>query len=203
MIYSLNSGAGSIRVDRNTGITPDEARQLGEIAGITDVQCFATSVGFTLVYPQASENIPAPLLGTELEWYEGAEQVLPIFDYYYYETAAFFLNDTVISELKNYVTEGEIGQYKNGIAEIVFEGKAPSFAVGETLQTISIDNQYTADVDIFEREAVVEAIVTIPESARESPPAMYEILGGIGLQKYKVRCSAGKYRVHFSAEKQL
>lgn len=185
VIYSVNSGADSTRVDRNTGITPDEARQLGEITGVTDVQCFARSGGFTLVYPQDSENIPAPLLGTELEWHEGAEQVLPIFDYYYYETVAFFLNDTLIAELKNYVTEGEIGQYKNGIAEIVFEGKAPSFAVGETLQTISIDNQYTAEVDIFEREAVVEAIVTIPESARESRPAMYEILGGMGVRNIR------------------
>lgn len=177
VIYSLNSGADSIRVDRNTGITPGEARQLGEIPGITDVQCFARSGGFTLVYPQASENIPAPLLGTELEWLDGAEQVLPIFDYYYYEIVAFFLNDAVISSLKDYVTEGEIGQYKNGVAEIVFEGKAPSFSVGETLQTISINNQYTSDVDIFEREAIVEAIVTIPESAREKSPAMYGILG--------------------------
>lgn len=185
VIYSLNSGADSIRVDRNTGITPDEARQLGEIAGITDVQCFATSGGFTLVYPQASENIPAPLLGTELEWHEGAEQVLPIFDYYYYETAAFFLNDAVISSLKDYVTEGEIGQYNNGVAEIVFEGKAPSFSVGETLQTISIGNQYTSDVDIFEREAIVEAIVTIPESAREIHPAMCEILGDLDVRNIR------------------
>ncbi|MDE7362741.1 MAG: ABC transporter permease [Oscillospiraceae bacterium] len=185
VIYSLNSGAGSIRVDRNTGITPDEARQLGEIPGITDVQCFARSEGFTLVYPQASENIPAPLLGTELEWYEGAEQVLPIFDYYYYETVAFFLNDAVISSLKDYVTEGEIGQYKNGVAEIIFEGKAPSFSVGEALQTISIDNQYTADVDIFEREAIVEAIVTLPESARESHPAMYELLGDLDVRNIR------------------
>lgn len=183
VIYSLSSGAENVRVDRNTGITPDEARQLGEIAGISDVRCFARNSGFTLVYPKGSDNIPDALVGSELEWHDGAEQVLPIYDYNYYETAAFFLNDTVICDLKNYVTAGELGQYENGIAQLVFEGEAPSFNVGEKLQTISVDNQYIANV--FEREAVVEAIVTLPESVREKYPAMYEILGQSGDQSIR------------------
>lgn len=177
-IYCLGgSGAVSVRVDRNTGITTDEALKISGITGVTDVRCFAENTGFTLVYPKNSENIPDPLVGNELEWLDGAEQVLPIYDYNYYETAAFFLNDTVIDDLKNYVTEGAIGQFGNGITELVFEGESPSFNVGERVQTISIDNQYSADVDIFEREAVVEAIVLLPESEREKYPAMYEIFG--------------------------
>ena len=179
-IYCLGSGAQNIRVDRNTGITPDEALKIGEIAGVTDVRCFAENGGFTLVYPQNSENIPKALVGDEVKWMEGSEQVLPIYDYNYYETAAFFLNDTVINDLKNYVVAGAIGQFNNGIAEFVFEGETPSFNVGERVQTITIDNQYDADVDIFEREAVVEAIVVLPESEREKYPAMYEIFGRAG-----------------------
>lgn len=183
VIYSLSSGAENVRVDRNTGITPDEARQLGEIAGISDVRCFARNGGFTLVYPKGSNNIPDALVGSELEWHDGAEQVLPIYDYNYYETAAFFLNDTVIGDLKNYVTAGELGRFDNGIAQLVSEGEVPSFKIGEKLQTISVDNQYIANV--FEREAVVEAIVTLPESAREQYPAMYEILGQSGDQSIR------------------
>ena len=186
VIYCLGSGAENIRVDRNTGITTDEARQISEIAGVTDVRCFARNGGFILVYPQNSESIPDALVGNELEWLEGAEQVLPFCDYKYYETAAFFLNDTVIDDLKNYVVEGAIGQFDNGIAELVFEGEAPDFNVGERLQTISIGNQYSsADVDIFECEAVVEAIVVLPESERERYPAMYEIFGLSGNRNIK------------------
>lgn len=180
VIYSLSSGAESIRVDRNTGITPDEEQRISGLSGVADVRAFARREGFSLVYPNTSKEIPAALLGTELEWLDGAEKVLPIFDYNYYETAAFFLNDTALADLKNYVTDGELGQYKNGVAEIIFDGEEPSYKVGETLQTISIDNQYNADVDIFEREAVVEAIVTLPESARESSPAMYALFESAG-----------------------
>ena len=180
VIYCLNSGAQNIRVDRNTGITPDEALKISGITGVTDVRCFAENGGFTLVYPKNSENIPATLVGNEVKWMEGSEQVLPIYDYNYYETAAFFLNDTVINDLKDYVVAGAIGQFNNGIAEFVFEGESPSFSVGERVQTISIDNQYDADVDIFEREAVVEAIIVLPESEREKYPAMYEIFGRAG-----------------------
>lgn len=179
-IYCLNSGAQGVRVDRNTGITSDEALKISGITGVTDVRCFAKNTGFTLVYPQNSENIPAALVGNELVWLDGAEQILPIYDCNYYETAAFFLNDTVINNLKNYVVDGEIGQFNNGIAELVFEGETPSFKVGERVQTISIDNRYDADADIFEREAVVEAIVVLPESEREKYPAMYEIFGRSG-----------------------
>lgn len=175
VIYSLSSGAEGVRVDRNTGVTPDEALQIGKIDGITDVRCFARNDGFTLVYPQSSENIPDALAGNKIEWLPGSEEVLPIYDYYYYETAAFFLNDAVIDDLKNYVTEGEIGQYGNGIIQLVCEGETPSFKVGERLQTVSVDSQYVANV--FEREAVVEAIVTLPESGREKNSAMYELFG--------------------------
>lgn len=176
VIYSLSSGAENIRVDRNTGITAEEAAKIGEIDGIENVQCYAKNSGFTLVYPQNSEKIPDALQGLELQWLDGAEKVLPIFDYNYYETAAFFLNDEVIKILRNYVVKGEIGQHKNGITELVFDGGTPNFKVGEKVQTISIDNQYSADVDIFERDAVVEAIVKLPENCREKYPAMYDIL---------------------------
>ncbi len=176
VIYNLSSGAENIRVDRNTGVTPAEAAKISEIDGIANAQCYAKNSGFTLVYPQNSEKIPDALRGLELQWFDGAEKVLPIFEYNYYETAAFFLNDEVIKNLQNYVVEGEIGQHKNGVTEVVLGGAVPNFEVGEIVQTISIDNQYSADVDIFEREAVVEAIVKMPENCREKFPAMYDIL---------------------------
>lgn len=175
MIYSISSGAEGVRVERDTGITPDEAAQISETAGIADVQCFSRSGGFTLVYPKSSESIPNVLAGNEIKWMEGAERFLPINDSNYYETAAFFLSDSVIDILKNYVTDGEIGQYDNGITQLVFDGNAPDFKVGEKLQTVSIDDQYDADTEIFEREATVEAIVTLPQDVAEKYPAIYQI----------------------------
>ena len=105
VIYSISSGAEAVRIERDTGITPDEASQISETAGITDVQCFSRSGGFTLVYPKSSESIPKVLEGNEIKWMDGAEKVLPINDFNYYETAAFFLSDSVIDILKNYVTD--------------------------------------------------------------------------------------------------
>ncbi len=182
-ICIYNSGSSEAigpMVYNDTGITEEALSNMKNINGISNIRAYSINIAANITYPKDSDNVPPYIENNlrnefteEMEKFYGAENTA------YYRLSMIKCNDDSIQNLSEYVTNGEIGKLSNGVT-IVYSEQASEFEpykVGDIIPMTAIsatgDKMNIKECNKF--EVVVEAIATIPDSAFDNDPIIYNV----------------------------
>lgn len=173
-IYTSGNGCFGLAVIDDFGLPEKTADEIAQINGVREIQCFSVNTAFNLFYPKNSANVPAEISQFYAELLKDADESVHPNERDYYPIPSVFGNKTSMDRLSEFVVEGKIGSYENGLTLVLYErdGKAVyPYKVGDKVNSIAIDGSsgfFAHDVGY-----VIEAIAVIPETAKETAPITY------------------------------
>ena len=173
-VYTSGNGCFGLAVVDDFGLPVDTADKIAQINGVREIQCFSVNTAFNLFYPKNSTEVPAEISRFYAELLKNADEMLHPNERDYYPIPSVFGNKTSMDRLSEFVTEGEIGSYENGLTMVLYErdGKAVyPYKIGDTVNSIAIDGGPAHRG--HDMEFVIEAIAVIPETAKETAPITY------------------------------
>ncbi|MGN0634014.1 MAG: FtsX-like permease family protein [Oscillospiraceae bacterium] len=174
-IYSAGGGGlFGLSVVEDQGLPADTVNKISQIDGVHSIQSYVVNTAFNLFYPKASKEVPAKISQFYAELLKDADEILYPDERNYYNIPAVFGNQTAMDRLSDYVTDGEIGTYKNGLTMVFYERDGISlypYNIGDRVNSIALDG--SLDHQGHDMEFIIEAIAVIPETAKENAPITY------------------------------
>lgn len=177
-IYNTNNTTGGGTVVYDSGVPDDQLQAIEKIDGVSKVYANVEIMNLLTYYPAGSEEVPSLIRQYANGFADDADEFFKKDEREYYSLSALFGNDMVMSSLSKYVTEGEIGAHKNGVAVVMYQVDGVSsspYNVGDKINTFSVDASKVGEY--HDSEIVVDAIVVIPESAEEDDSITYSLFG--------------------------
>ncbi len=178
-LYNTIQNTTGLAVLGDNGIPADTLDSISSIDGVETVWSVVLHNSFNAYYEKDDPDAPNEIRTYYAELAENADEELHPDERDYYQILARFGNDEVMEHLAQYVQEGEIGQYENGLTVVYYEkngGMLSAYSIGDTVQTcVGTDSSDYATPVYHESEEVIEAIAVIPESAAEDEPMLYTI----------------------------
>lgn len=183
-IYAAGGGGlFGLSVVEDYGLTSDTVNEISQIDGIQSIQSYVVNTAFNLFYPKESKEVPVKISQFYAELLKDADEILYPDERDYYNIPAVFGNQTAMDKLSDYVTDGEIGTYKNGLTMVFYERDGISlypYNIGDKVNSIAVDGSFNHQG--HDMEFIIEAIAVIPETARENAPITYSAFDlGYGL----------------------
>ncbi len=174
-IYAAGGGGlFGLSVVEDYGLPYDTVNEISQIEGIQSIQSYVVNTAFNLFYPKESKEVPVKISQFYAELLKDADEILYPDERNYYNIPAVFGNQTAMDKLSDYVTDGEIGTYKNGLTMVFYERDGISlypYNIGDMLNSIALDGSLAHQG--HDMEFIIEAIAVIPETARENAPITY------------------------------
>ncbi len=158
---------------QDVGIPAGTLEKLSGIEGVESVKACIHNQAFNVYYPKDDELVPRQIQHLKAIMTENPDPLLYADERDYYMIPAVFGNDTLMEKLSEYVTEGSIGTYKNGITVVFYEAHNVSeypYKVGDVINSIAIGEPHL----IHDMEAVIEAVAVIPETVLKTDPVFYK-----------------------------
>lgn len=174
-IYAAGGGGlFGLSVVEDYGMPADTVNEISQIDGVQSIQSYVVNTAFNLFYPKESKDVPVRISQFYVELLKDADEILCPDERDYYNIPAVFGNQTAMDKLSDYVTNGEIGTYKNGLTMVFYERDEISiypYRIGDKVNSIAVDGSLAHQG--HDMELVIEAIAVIPETAKENAPITY------------------------------
>lgn len=188
-LYDQGSGITGGVLLTDTGLTEDGRKSIADMNEVKSIESFSTNDGFDIFYDRNDEDIPDGLWQAEVQFPEDTEEFYHADDRFYFNVPAIWLDDNGMRKLDKYVKEGSIGTHKNGVACVEYEydgmtAESP-YKIGDVMHTMTVNGkgEYKETVEI------VDAIIVIPETTKESDPILYAGLGRASQYGYAIVAS--------------
>ena len=172
-LYDQGSGITGGVLLTDTGLTEDGRKSIADMNEVKSIESFSTNDGFDIFYDRNDEDIPDGLWQAEVQFPEDTEEFYHADDRFYFNVPAIWLDDNGMRKLDKYVKEGSIGTHENGVACVEYEydgmtAESP-YKIGDVMHTMTVNGkgEYKETVEI------VDAIIVIPETTKESDPILY------------------------------
>ena len=172
-LYDQGSGITGGVLLTDTGLTEDGRKSIADMNEVKSIESFSTNDGFDIFYDRNDEDIPDGLWQAEVQFPEDTEEFYHADDRFYFNVPAIWLDDNGMRKLDKYVKEGSIGNHENGVACVEYEydgmtAESP-YKIGDVMHTMTVNGkgEYKETVEI------VDAIIMIPETTKESDPILY------------------------------
>ena len=173
-IYSAGSNTFGLSVIDDYGLPADTADKIASIDGVRDIRAYASNTAFNLFYPKDSKDVPPKISQFYAQLVDGADEMLHPDERKYYITGAKFGNEAFMDRLSDYVTEGKIGTYKNGLTMVFNEYEESSnypYNIGDKVNSMAVNGSEVHQG--HDMEFIIEAVAVIPKEAMENDPIMY------------------------------
>lgn len=167
-------GLFGLSVVEDQGLPADTVNEISHIDGIQSIQSYVVNTAFNLFYPKDSKEVPVKISQFYAELLKDADEILCPDERNYYNIPAVFGNQTAMDKLSDYVTDGEIGAYKNGLTMVFYERDGISiypYSIGDRVNSIAVDGSLAHRG--HDMEFIIEAVAVIPETAKENAPITY------------------------------
>jgi len=188
-LYDQGSGITGGVLLTDTGLTEDGRKSIADMNEVKSIESFSTNDGFDIFYDRNDEDIPDGLWQAEVQFPEDTEEFYHADDRFYFNVPAIWLDDNGMRKLDKYVKEGSIGTHENGVACVEYEydgmtAESP-YKIGDVMHTMTVNGkgEYKETVEI------VDAIIVIPETTKESDPILYAGLGRASQYGYAIVAS--------------
>ena len=188
-LYDQGSGITGGVLLTDTGLTEDGRKSIADMNEVKSIESFSTNDGFDIFYDRNDEDIPDGLWQAEVQFPEDTEEFYHADDRFYFNVPAIWLDDNGMRKLGKYVKEGSIGTHENGVACVEYEydgmtAESP-YKIGDVMHTMTVNGkgEYKETVEI------VDAIIVIPETTKESDPILYAGLGRASQYGYAIVAS--------------
>lgn len=173
-IYSTGSNTFGLSIIDDYGLPADTASKIASLDGVRNMRAYASNTAFNLFYPKNSKEIPPKISKFYAELVNGADEMLCPDEREYYIIGAKFGNEAFMESLSNYVTDGKIGTYKNGLTMVFNEyegGTNYPYNIGDKVNSIAINGSEVHQG--HDMEFIIEAVAVIPHETMENDPIMY------------------------------
>lgn len=174
-IYAAGGGGlFGLAVVEDYGLPADTADEISQIEGVQNIQGYVVNTAFNLFYPKESKDVPTKVAQFYEELQKDADEMLHPDERNYYNIPAVFGNNTAMESLSEYVIDGKIGSYENGLTMVFYERDGISlypYSIGDKVNSIALDGSLAHQG--HDMELIIEAIAVIPEAAKETSPIIY------------------------------
>lgn len=188
-LYDQGSGITGGVLLTDTGLTEDGRKSIADMNEVKSIESFSTNDGFDIFYDRNDEDIPDGLWQAEVQFPEDTEEFYHADDRFYFNVPAIWLDDNGMRKLDKYVKEGSIGTHENGVACVEYEydgmtAESP-YKIGDVMHTMTVNGKG----EYKETAEIVDAIIVIPETTKESDPILYAGLGRASQYGYAIVAS--------------
>ena len=158
------------------GITQKVLDTILSIPGVNNARSYKVNTGTSVVYSKDDENVPSffkKLLrdNPRMAFTEEFEEFYDVPNIQHYPLPTVMCNDIIIENLSEFLAEGQIGKYDNGVTLIVYEDEKTDipYSVGDIVPMIYIiaSDDIMNYISKYEYEVIVEGIAVIPPSVAE------------------------------------
>ena len=183
-IYSeySESSTGPIGPSDN-GIPKDTLKEIGSVGDIDEVYAYGLNYAGNIVYPYDREDVPELIKKLMIQLDYDNDAMLDIYDAHgiaYYQLPMVSCSDLAVERLSEYVVEGKMGTYENGVILVLpkHNSNAVPYGIGDEIPMIAFDSD-DGNQSISNRNSYnvkVEAIALLPDTIVTTDVLSYNFL---------------------------
>ena len=180
----VNGGVSTfgLSVVEDRGLPSKTLDKISEIEGVSSAEGYDINGAFNIFYPEDAKDVPSKITEFYAPLADNADEIIHPDERKYYITGAVFGSDTAIKRLSEYVIDGKIGTYKNGLTMVFYERdgiKNYPYKIGDKVNSIANDGGIAHCA--HDTEWIIEAIAVIPETAHDNDPIAYTMYDSMGM----------------------
>lgn len=156
----------------NNGIPKDTLRAMETNDNIGAIYAYGVNYAGNIVYSDGNDNVPKLIDKLKIQFDENQRNIYDTQIDSYYQLPMVFCNEPAVERLSEYIVDGKIGTYSNGVTLVLpqYNSSFIPYGIGDEISMIAFNSDGWNQNVLEKRKYTVkvEAIVLLPSSLSEN-----------------------------------